>query len=93
MTILKLTPEMAAPVEAEAPREMQLRGADEGIQQFAGASQQSTINSQRGGSNVGDAPAQQPIHNENTVGRNDPCPCGAKHEDGRPKKYKQCHGR
>lgn len=27
------------------------------------------------------------------VGRNDPCPCGAKHEDGRPMKYKQCHGK
>jgi preprotein translocase subunit SecA len=27
------------------------------------------------------------------VGRNDPCPCGAKHPDGRPKKYKQCCGK
>lgn len=27
------------------------------------------------------------------VGRNDPCPCGATHPDGRPKKYKHCHGR
>jgi len=27
------------------------------------------------------------------VGRNDPCPCGAKHPDGRPIKYKNCHGR
>lgn len=27
------------------------------------------------------------------VGRNDPCPCGAKHKDGRPIKYKHCHGR
>lgn len=27
------------------------------------------------------------------VGRNDPCPCGAKKEDGRPKKYKHCHGK
>ncbi|MBI1960647.1 MAG: preprotein translocase subunit SecA [Candidatus Liptonbacteria bacterium] len=26
------------------------------------------------------------------VGRNDPCPCGATHPDGRPKKYKHCHG-
>ncbi len=26
------------------------------------------------------------------VGRNDPCPCGAKHPDGRPIKYKKCHG-
>jgi preprotein translocase subunit SecA len=26
-------------------------------------------------------------------GRNDPCPCGAKHPDGRPIKYKKCHGK
>lgn len=27
------------------------------------------------------------------VGRNDPCPCGATHSDGRPIKYKHCHGK
>ena len=27
------------------------------------------------------------------VGRNDPCPCGAKNADGSPKKYKRCHGK
>ncbi len=27
------------------------------------------------------------------VGRNDPCPCGAKNPDGSPKKYKNCHGK
>jgi len=27
------------------------------------------------------------------VGRNDPCPCGAKKPDGRPVKYKHCHGK
>lgn len=27
------------------------------------------------------------------VGRNDPCPCGATKPDGRPVKYKHCHGR
>ena len=26
------------------------------------------------------------------VGRNDPCPCGAKNKDGHPIKYKRCHG-
>ncbi len=26
----------------------------------------------------------------NNVGRNDPCPCGAKYPDGTPKKYKHC---
>ncbi|MFH0819802.1 MAG: preprotein translocase subunit SecA [bacterium] len=27
------------------------------------------------------------------VGRNDPCPCGATKSDGRPIKYKHCHGK
>ena len=27
------------------------------------------------------------------TGRNDPCPCGAKNEDGTTKKYKRCHGK
>ena len=27
------------------------------------------------------------------VGRNDPCPCGATYPDGRPIKYKKCHGK
>ncbi|OGZ23961.1 MAG: preprotein translocase subunit SecA [Candidatus Nealsonbacteria bacterium RIFCSPLOWO2_01_FULL_43_32] len=27
------------------------------------------------------------------AGRNDPCPCGATHPDGRPIKYKHCHGK
>jgi len=27
------------------------------------------------------------------VGRNDPCPCGAKKPDGTPMKYKHCHGK
>ncbi len=27
------------------------------------------------------------------VGRNDPCPCGATKPDGRPVKYKHCHGK
>ena len=27
------------------------------------------------------------------VGRNNPCPCGAKKPDGNPVKYKHCHGR
>jgi len=27
------------------------------------------------------------------IGRNDPCPCGATKLDGRPVKYKHCHGR
>jgi len=31
--------------------------------------------------------------NATKVGRNDPCPCGATHPDGRPIKYKHCCGK
>lgn len=30
---------------------------------------------------------------KNSVGRNDPCPCGAKNPDGKPLKFKRCHGK
>jgi len=41
------------------------------------------------------APATQTVGSKpkNKLGRNDPCPCGAKHPDGRPIKYKHCHGK
>lgn len=38
-------------------------------------------------------PSQASADNKSTVGRNDPCPCGAKKEDGTAKKYKQCCGK
>ncbi len=33
------------------------------------------------------------VKNNNKVGRNDPCPCGATKADGKPKKYKHCCGK
>ena len=33
------------------------------------------------------------VSSDKKVGRNDPCPCEAKHSDGRPMKYKKCHGK
>lgn len=35
----------------------------------------------------------RPASAKASVGRNDPCPCGATKEDGTPKKYKHCCGR
>jgi preprotein translocase subunit SecA len=35
----------------------------------------------------------KPAADFSKVSRNAPCPCGAKHPDGRPIKYKHCHGR
>ncbi|MDP2586517.1 MAG: preprotein translocase subunit SecA [Candidatus Komeilibacteria bacterium] len=34
-----------------------------------------------------------PVANAPKVGRNDPCPCGAKKSDNEPIKFKHCHGR
>jgi len=39
------------------------------------------------------SPVSQAPKLKEKVGRNDPCPCGAKHPDGRPIKYKHCHGK
>lgn len=39
------------------------------------------------------APAKPAGADFGKVNRNDPCPCGAKHDDGRPIKYKHCHGK
>jgi len=33
------------------------------------------------------------VSSEKQVGRNEPCPCGAKKQDGTPVKYKYCHGK
>jgi preprotein translocase subunit SecA len=93
MTILKIGPASTRLGEAgpassifqkEAPREIQFLGASEDIEQFAGSQSENTMS--QGGTAQGDDPKQVPIVNENTVNRNDPCPCGS------GKKYKKCHG-
>lgn len=48
---------------------------------------------QGGGSAAVVRPQKQNQQISGKVGRNDPCPCGAKHPDGRPIKYKHCHGK
>ncbi|PIV86462.1 MAG: hypothetical protein COW50_01250, partial [Candidatus Moranbacteria bacterium CG17_big_fil_post_rev_8_21_14_2_50_41_107] len=40
-----------------------------------------------GGSSNNESTSQKPIVNQDTVNRNDPCPCGS------GKKYKKCHGK
>ncbi len=82
MTILKVGPATAVP-QSEAPREIQLRGADESVAQFSG-SQQMIAGGQQG---TGSQEPQKPIVNQNVIGRNDPCPCGS------GKKFKKCHGK
>ena len=81
MTLLKLEPMGATPVAAVVqPRvNLEFRGADESVGQFAGATT-------AGGSSSAEPVEQKPIVNTSTVNRNDPCPCGS------GKKYKRCHG-
>lgn len=51
------------------------------------------INLQAARTNVSESgSSSQGAHSEK-VGRNDPCPCGAKKADGTPVKYKHCHGK
>lgn len=56
--------------------------------------QQTNGNRQQIVYNRGEAGRNQPkTASRSKPGRNDPCPCGAKRPDGRPVKYKKCHGR
>ena len=56
------------------------------VQQPFPVQQKISYNKQETGSPVSHASGDK-------VGRNDPCPCGAKKADGNPVKYKHCHGR
>ncbi|PIR73725.1 MAG: preprotein translocase subunit SecA [Candidatus Moranbacteria bacterium CG10_big_fil_rev_8_21_14_0_10_35_21] len=74
---------------AEANQEkLKFKGADENVAQFQGKNKMESSGS---GSSEENKP--KPIINEEKTGRNEPCPCGAKHSDGRPMKYKHCHGK
>jgi len=82
MTIMKVGTEDI--VHKEDHREMQFRGASDTIEQFAtlkGSAEAIAANGDHA-----EVVKQEPLHNGNTVGRNDPCPCGS------GKKYKRCHG-
>ncbi len=81
MALLKLEPMGVTPVAAAVQPQVNLefRGADESVGQFAGATA-------TGGSSSGGPLEQKPIVNTSTVNRNDPCPCGS------GKKHKRCHG-
>ncbi|MEF3692029.1 MAG: SEC-C metal-binding domain-containing protein, partial [Candidatus Moraniibacteriota bacterium] len=72
----------------EAPRQteyLRFSGAGDEVEQF-GALKKLRQNANENRSS-GDEPKRKPIVNANTVGRNDPCPCGS------GKKYKKCCGK
>ena len=64
---------------------LQFKGASEEVEQFGAARKVNNAEVEEKKSS--------PIINKDKVGRNDPCPCGATHPDGRPKKYKHCCGK
>jgi len=72
--------------QASAPAEkenLQFKGASDEVEQFGEAKKMQSEAKSSGG----DEMKQKPIINKNTVGRNDPCPCGS------GKKYKKCCGK
>ena len=79
MTIMKLGP-ATTEVQRETPREIHFQGASEEIAQF---SSDGNVKNE-GGSSNNESTSQKPIVNQDTVNRNDACPCGS------GKKYKRC---
>ncbi len=68
----------------EEPKDLKFSGAKDQVEQF-GALKKMRENASS--NKQGESVKQQPIVNKETVGRNDPCPCGS------GKKYKKCCGR
>ncbi len=80
LTVLKIEPAQAAPVAAVSPKNVVLSGASDTPAQFGAAE-----------SDKGETVKQEPMHAEHTVGRNDPCPCGAVNPaTGEVYKFKKC---
>lgn len=83
-TIFKMVAVPAPSPETETlPQNAEYRGAEEVSSFSTSAAPQSGAS----------RPVQKPINTGPKVGRNDPCPCGAKKSDGTPVKYKHCHGK
>ncbi|MFA6593863.1 MAG: preprotein translocase subunit SecA [Candidatus Buchananbacteria bacterium] len=82
-----------------APEEMDQAGNKPKNIQLKGASDQSSLKSpMESDSGLAERQADKILkdsahYNGEKVGRNDLCPCGATYPDGKPKKYKDCHGK
>lgn len=78
-------------VDVKAQRELQKSLLQQsGVQLSGAAKTMKKGQSQQGGN------SQKASENDkrfDDVGRNDPCPCGATKDNGKPLKYKYCHGR
>ena len=82
-TIFKI--EVVSREEIKRTEDLKFSGASDEVEQF-GALKKMRENASEN-RNSGDEPKRKPIINNNTVGRNDPCPCGS------GKKYKKCCGK
>ena len=81
----RLTPESSIRSRTPVVEQSSLRGA---ASQDDDAKKSSSVQHDNSGSAVRD-----PEDKKAKIGRNDPCYCGATHPDGRPMKYKHCHGK
>ncbi|MEP7162176.1 MAG: SEC-C metal-binding domain-containing protein, partial [Candidatus Moraniibacteriota bacterium] len=77
VSLFKISP-LHQGVTSSTPRALEFKGASENIEQF-GAAQAAAV-----GESEQPKEIQAPIQNTQTVGRNDPCPCGS------GLKYKKC---
>ncbi|MBI2121699.1 MAG: preprotein translocase subunit SecA [Candidatus Sungbacteria bacterium] len=73
----------AISMAGENPRRVEERRPDIAVSQFKPGEESSS----------GKMGASIKLKGQKEPSRNDPCPCGAAHSDGRPKKYKHCHGK
>jgi preprotein translocase subunit SecA len=78
-------------VDVKAQRELQKSLLQQSGVQLSGAAK-----TMKKGQNQQGGNSQKASENDkrfDDVGRNDPCPCGATKDNGKPLKYKYCHGR
>jgi len=80
---------LAAGTFEGAPTETPMAQGSEPLRQVSsGGGVEVTVRKKGEGSSSG-----TPVSSVPKVGRNEPCPCGATKPDGRPIKYKHCHGK
>jgi len=84
-TIFKIAVVTQNPQPAQETANLKFSGANDEVEQFGALKKmREGASENRSG---GDEPKRKPIVNNDTVGRNDPCPCGS------GKKYKKCCGK
>ncbi|NTW15097.1 MAG: preprotein translocase subunit SecA [Candidatus Moranbacteria bacterium] len=80
LTVFKIGPIQEAPIAVER-KNIVLSGASDSAEQFSGSGEEGNDRSK------GSTAKSEPLHADNVIGRNDPCPCGS------GKKYKKCCGK